>query len=121
MHQLLQPVCDSSVSLDMYPDEGDSLRPPSTTVGKGGASTKSGAGAQKAKANDSLQESVPNQDGEVSSGQSDLGAVRKEVDVHMSVKKYLTPALKGFSPKHLTEVDEALIQQSSLEGSGTNI
>ena len=118
-------MCDSSVSLDMYPEEGDSLRPPSSPLGKGaagkggGGGTPKGAGAQKAKANDSLQESIP--DAGQSSSQLDLEAARMDVDVRMSVKKYISPALKGFSPKHQTEVDEALIQQSALEGSPTNI
>ena len=108
----MQCVSVSSVSLDIYPDEPDT---PISPAGKGsavkGSSTPKGA---KAKGNESFQGSLS--DGGENTSQSDLVPVKKDVDAFVSIQKYIGPALKGFSPKNQVEVDEAILQQTALEG-----
>ena len=123
---MFQCVSDACVSLDMYPEEPDSVKPPSSPVGKvgsgkgAGGGTPKAAGTQKAaKGNESFQGNISNNGDGFS--QFDLETIKKTIDAHYSVKKYIVPALKGLSPKNQVEVDEALIQQNALKGSCMNI
>lgn len=114
-------MSDSSVSLDIYPNEPDTPISPAgkpiaaASVGKD-SSTPKGA---KPKDRDSLQ-GTP-RDGEASPGQPELVPARKDVDALVSIQKYIAPALKGLSPKNQVEVDTAIIQQTALEGIPTNM
>lgn len=108
-------MSDSSLSVDMYPDEPDSaVSPASKAVGAKGTSTPKGASAPKAKGTENFQGNISDSSGGPS--QLDSVIVGKDVDAFVSVQKYIVPALKGFSPKNQAEVDEALIQQCDLEG-----
>lgn len=106
---ILQFVSDSSISLDMYPKESDS---PISPAGKGaGAKDESTPKGAKTKGGEENAADI----GESPGLLQPVTAVRDE-DAYRSVKKYIAPTLKGFSPKDQIEVDEALIQQSAVEG-----
>ena len=108
----LQFVSDSSLSLDMHPRVPDSLRPPNSPAGKDAAARSDGTpkGA-KVKGNEGNVSDI----GEGPDLLESVIMVR-DVDAFVSVKKYINPTLKGFSPKNQVEIDEALIQLNAIEG-----
>lgn len=108
-------MSDSSVSLDIYPNEPDT---PISPAGKPAAAGKGSSTPRGAKSKDraSLQGSLP--DGEVS---PELAPVRKDVDALVSIQKYIAPALKGLSPKNQVEVDKTIMLQTALEGIHANM
>ena len=96
----LQWMCESSVSMEMYPDEPE---PPPTGVK--GAATPKGA---------KLDESA--QGGLLENGDNLEASEKETLDAFVSVKKYVVRALKGLSPKNQVEVDEALMQLNNTPG-----
>ena len=106
-------MSDASVSLDLYLIEPDVPISPAGKATAGGKDSSTPKGA-KAKGRDSLQGSLP--DGEMSPAQPQLAPLRKDVDSFVSIQKYISPALKGLSPKDQVQVDTAIIQQTALEG-----
>ena len=111
-------MSDSSVSLDIYPNEPDTPISPAGKLAAAGKGSSTPRGA-KPKDRDSLQGSLT--DGEVSPGQPELAPVRKDVDALVSIQKYIAPALKGISPKNQVDVDKAIMQQTALEGIFANM
>lgn len=105
-------MSDSSLSLDIYPDVPESLRPPNSPAGKGAAVRGDGTPkGGKAKGNEGNVSDI----GE-GPDQSESVISARDMDAFVSVKKFIAPALKGFSPKNQVEVDEALIQLNAIEG-----
>ena len=99
-------MCESSVSMEMYPDEPD---PPS--IGKGAAGVK-GPSTPKGAPSSKMDETTPSENGD----QLESVKEAETVDAFVSIKKYIVPALKGLSPKGQVEVDEALTQPHTKQG-----